>query len=661
MRTQRGGSPLLFVVCIALLCAWVLAALTQHTAGVYQSSLEQERRIRTRSVADINVQVLKGRARSGSVPLPLSFSVNQSGVTGQGTAFLAPERPGLVRITQTLNVGGRPYDFVDHVGLPTGAAFIAWSERLFLNDNLAGASDFFSTNLGRPDFQMQNMATSAGGATAASYGSFSWLEEFSGSRLSAILGSNGLNLTTAQFLDYDFIIFVVEDGTNSNINDCSVEFSRGSQRITIGGGSTAGIYRRTQNASNYQSTFAGSALPFGNNTVVTAILFDFDAISGAGFLKAIAGPLNATLYYPGSGTAPYVDAMGTISALEPEDPKGLLLEASPVVRAIGDAYNAVAFENVVLRRVSVPPSVGVAGTTNMGIGAPSDFKFAIWSGMLNPPSTGTYQFRITTDDGVRLYVNDVQLFTSWWGQAPATYTTNSINLTAGVPVRFAYEFWDGWGLESYLLEWKTPTNSNWTQVPYDVFTPSGGTVPIYSNRFETNSTTGWTFSGLRTTANGASPSGNTTPGANGISWYPDFGTNILGDFGPNGWAELSLANTPAGRYVVFFDFVTMYTWDYGSVNGFFGWEQDLMIISQNGTQLLSRNPHTAWYELGETTSAGLPFFIGRSGVSRPMIRFEVDHPGGTLTLRIASGGAGLQEINDESFAIDNFYIKRKLL
>jgi len=66
---------------------------------------------------------------------------------------------------------------------------------------------------------------------------------------------------------------------------------------------------------------------------------------------------------------------------------------------------------------------------------------ARWTATLVPPVTRVYQFRITTDDGGRLYVDNKLLIDEWHDQSPHTYVA-SIKLDAGHPYNIRMEYYE---------------------------------------------------------------------------------------------------------------------------------------------------------------------------------------------------------------------------
>src|SRR5690606_21566954 len=91
-----------------------------------------------------------------------------------------------------------------------------------------------------------------------------------------------------------------------------------------------------------------------------------------------------------------------------------------------------------------------------------DDKFSVrWSRTLNLPA-GTYTFRLTVDDGARLWVNGRRLIDGWRVQSPHTYQ-GDIYLPGGqVPVRL--EYFNNLGGAFVQLTWsRTPGGPELTQ------------------------------------------------------------------------------------------------------------------------------------------------------------------------------------------------------
>ena len=91
-------------------------------------------------------------------------------------------------------------------------------------------------------------------------------------------------------------------------------------------------------------------------------------------------------------------------------------------------------------------------------GVPADNWSAKYTGTITPPTTGSYTFSLTSDDGSRLYVNGQQVINNWADQ-PATTKTGTINLTAGQPVSIEVDYFQDGGGSQLNLGWQVPNQN----------------------------------------------------------------------------------------------------------------------------------------------------------------------------------------------------------
>ncbi len=87
---------------------------------------------------------------------------------------------------------------------------------------------------------------------------------------------------------------------------------------------------------------------------------------------------------------------------------------------------------------------------------PTDNFSVRWTGILIPKYTETYTFRVISDDGVRLWVNNILIIDKWLDQPPKTYT-GTVNLTLNVPVNIKLEYYEKIGGATISLAWRSPT------------------------------------------------------------------------------------------------------------------------------------------------------------------------------------------------------------
>jgi MSHA biogenesis protein MshQ len=103
---------------------------------------------------------------------------------------------------------------------------------------------------------------------------------------------------------------------------------------------------------------------------------------------------------------------------------------------------------------------GATGIT----GIPADTFSIRWTGSLRAPSTGAYQFQTLSDDGVRLWINNVLVIDNWTDHAVLTNTSVSVNLVAGQSYPIKLEFYENGGYAVMKLNWSQPTNSAFTVI-----------------------------------------------------------------------------------------------------------------------------------------------------------------------------------------------------
>lgn len=107
-------------------------------------------------------------------------------------------------------------------------------------------------------------------------------------------------------------------------------------------------------------------------------------------------------------------------------------------------FDAKLVPPAVLQRIeaNIDFSLAKDGTGSPGSGVNADYFSARWTGRLIVPSyTGSYQFCILGDDGIRLWVNDTQILNFWIPQDSVPRCA-SISLVAGQSVPIRAEFFD---------------------------------------------------------------------------------------------------------------------------------------------------------------------------------------------------------------------------
>ncbi|MBC7783065.1 MAG: PQQ-dependent sugar dehydrogenase, partial [Burkholderiales bacterium] len=109
----------------------------------------------------------------------------------------------------------------------------------------------------------------------------------------------------------------------------------------------------------------------------------------------------------------------------------------------------------------------------------SDTFSAQWTGKIQALETGTYTFRTTSDDGIRLWMNDVLLVDAFIDQAPTSYS-NTIDLAAGGLYNIRIDYYENGGGASAKLEWQRPGKAMETVPTHVLFSsaPVSNQAPV---------------------------------------------------------------------------------------------------------------------------------------------------------------------------------------
>ena len=98
---------------------------------------------------------------------------------------------------------------------------------------------------------------------------------------------------------------------------------------------------------------------------------------------------------------------------------------------------------------------GAPGPTGIGV----DHFTVRWTGSVIPTTTEAYTFYTVTDDGARLWINGNLVVDKWIDQGATEWPSTTVNLTAGVPALFRFEYYENSGGASAKLRYSTPTIS----------------------------------------------------------------------------------------------------------------------------------------------------------------------------------------------------------
>jgi fibro-slime domain-containing protein len=128
------------------------------------------------------------------------------------------------------------------------------------------------------------------------------------------------------------------------------------------------------------------------------------------------------------------------------------------------------------RVVQIDPTVDFfwgSGSPHPAIGA--DTFSARWTGQVQPLYTETYAFTLTSDDGVRLWINN-QLIIDNWTEHASTVDIGSIDLAAGQMYDIQLDYFEGSGEAIVQLSWVSDSQAFET-IPQSYLYPPADALP----------------------------------------------------------------------------------------------------------------------------------------------------------------------------------------
>jgi glucose/arabinose dehydrogenase len=194
----------------------------------------------------------------------------------------------------------------------------------------------------------------------------------------------------------------------------------------------------------------------------------------------------------------------------------------------GSYYDNQDFTN--LRSVRTDANVnfdwGTAAPAGVNLTSPDSFSVR-WTGKIQAPVTGTYTFTTSSDDGVRLYVNN-QLVINYFEDHAVADTSGTINLTAGASYDIRMDFYENGGEAVAKLFWSYPGQTRQVVPTARLFPPTavangtGLSAYYYDNQ---------DFTSLRTVRTDETVNfdwGATAPAGAGLSGSDTFSVRWLG-------------------------------------------------------------------------------------------------------------------------------------
>lgn len=219
--------------------------------------------------------------------------------------------------------------------------------------------------------------------------------------------------------------------------------------------SVSALSQRTQSLGMQQACIDNPCDPFCQRQTDTADGLDFD---GGPFTNNGGLTIKPTIPLPqGSGCTGLVMTPSTqdVTVTSSNNPfiKGEYFNNySKTIPSIPSTWTVTATRT----EYNVDYDWGTGAPTGV-TGIPVD-KFTVrWTGSVIPNKTEAYTFYTVTDDGARLWINNTLVVDKWQDQGSTEFPSAAINLTAGVPALFRFEYFDSSGSASARLRWSSPS------------------------------------------------------------------------------------------------------------------------------------------------------------------------------------------------------------
>ncbi len=213
---------------------------------------------------------------------------------------------------------------------------------------------------------------------------------------------------------------------------------------------------------------SGNVLPIGSGTSSIAVIGDdagLNAMTAGGGSAHVNPSTPSAVVTPYQGIKARAGGANVTYAQGYASPSGETVDSSYLTPSSGSGngltgqyYNGNSLSGNPIATKNDPNINFLWGGQPPLAGVPGTSWSARWTGTLHPPTTGTYTFSLTSDDGSRLFVNGQQVINNWADQPPTT-KTGSIALTAGQPVSIEVDYFQDGGGSQLNLGWQIPNQN----------------------------------------------------------------------------------------------------------------------------------------------------------------------------------------------------------
>jgi uncharacterized protein (DUF1800 family)/fibronectin type 3 domain-containing protein len=197
-----------------------------------------------------------------------------------------------------------------------------------------------------------------------------------------------------------------------------------------------------------------------------------------------------------------------------------------------------------------------------GTGVAKNYFSVRWTGEVQAPATGDYTFTATVDDGMRVWVNNVEIINHWTSHGLTTAHSGPVALTAGQSYPIKVEYFENGNSATAKLAWDPPGSAPMEIIPQaQLFSPAApppGTLPTYLSTLNpTFAENGWgPYQRDRSNGERGEEDGHTIT-INGVKFARGLGVH----------ARSELRYALAGKYTKFASFIGVddEVGDHGSV------------------------------------------------------------------------------------------------
>ena len=133
---------------------------------------------------------------------------------------------------------------------------------------------------------------------------------------------------------------------------------------------------------------------------------------------------------------------------------------------IGQYFNNTSLSGTAVgSRIDGPINFDWVGGSPGVAGVNADQFSVRWDGLVRITQSGNYRFQTASDDGVRLWVNDVLVINNWTDHSNTTNTSTDVALVAGQSYSIRLEYYENGGQSLIRLRWLTPGAGSYVAIP----------------------------------------------------------------------------------------------------------------------------------------------------------------------------------------------------